>query len=635
MPLFYPDILKNNNSNYPLVDITEIRGNSYPLGDISETGSIPPFKRNIGQLVFASSSQQFYAYKGQTTSSVDWNTTSNWIVISGVDTSMFVTTASFNSFTGSYNTGSFSGSFIGTADTASFVTASNVYGPYGSNSIISASYAVTASYVDLSSLTLNSESLGSVPIVVVAATTAVLPRTPTYNNGTGGVGAFLTASLVGTLGNIDGVSLTAGDTLLVKNQAAQLQNGVYEVVSTGSATTRYLLSRSLSSDETSEFDPQVILIASGSANRGLVFSQNTNNPIVGTSPIVYLQQIGVFLTQIGTGTQAIYQIPWYTGTARQLSRGSDNFKYINVTSGTTVTTSSLVLTGSLFVTGGISQSGGSGHVLTYNTQSGRFSFTASSAFGGGTTTVPGGPYKSIQFNNEGAFSGSSNFIFDSASNSVILTGSMYTTGSNTLVGNTILSGTLQIQGEYPPSAGSASVSIVGNVDLNGYLRFDPVTSNIDTSISASYIYVSGSTQDLYFSQNGSGYANVTRLRWLEGNLYTGLLHGGALSQVNSNTYRVASGSGIIVNLNASLNDDPYPTIQFLEWGNLTKTIDALSSSFDQQFIAISSSNQIHAQGTPYFNGEVDTYIPIGIVLHQNRSTINGVKTQPSLAYGWK
>jgi hypothetical protein len=216
-----------------------------------------------------------------------------------------------------------------------------------------------------------------------------------------------------------------------------------------------------------------------------------------------------------------------------------------------------------------------------------------------------------------------------------VTGSLFTTGSNILIGNTILSGTLQIQGEYPPSAGSASVSIVGNMDLNGYLRFDPVTSNIDTSISASYIYVSGSTNDLYFSQNGSGYNNVTRLRWLEGNLYTGLLHGGAVTQVNSNTYQVASGSGVIVSLNASIPNDPYPTIQYLQWGNLTKTINALSASFDQQFIAISSSGQIHAQGTPYFNGEVDRYIPIGIVLHQNRSTINGVKTQPSLGYGWK
>jgi hypothetical protein len=51
------------------------------------------------------------------------------------------------------NTGSFSGSFtgelIGTASwalSASFITASNVYGPFGSNSVISASYALTASF---------------------------------------------------------------------------------------------------------------------------------------------------------------------------------------------------------------------------------------------------------------------------------------------------------------------------------------------------------------------------------------------------------------------------------------------------------------------------------------------------------
>jgi hypothetical protein len=35
---------------------------------------------------------------------------------------------------------------VGTANTASFVTASNVFGPFGSNSILSSSYALTASY---------------------------------------------------------------------------------------------------------------------------------------------------------------------------------------------------------------------------------------------------------------------------------------------------------------------------------------------------------------------------------------------------------------------------------------------------------------------------------------------------------
>jgi hypothetical protein len=53
--------------------------------------------------------------------------------------------------TGSIN-GSFTGSLFGTSSwsqnsqTASFVTASNVYGPFGSNSILSASYGATSSY---------------------------------------------------------------------------------------------------------------------------------------------------------------------------------------------------------------------------------------------------------------------------------------------------------------------------------------------------------------------------------------------------------------------------------------------------------------------------------------------------------
>ena len=82
-----------------------------------------------------------------------------------------------------------------------------------------------------------------------------------------------------------------------------------------------------------------------------------------------------------------------------------------------------------------------------------------------------------------------------------ITGSLRTSGSNELIGNTILSGTLQIQGQYPSSAGSQSVSIVGNVDMDGYLRLDPVSSLIDTAISGAYLYVTSSTGDLYFAQN--------------------------------------------------------------------------------------------------------------------------------------
>jgi len=226
-------------------------------------------------------------------------------------------------------------------------------------------------------------------------------------------------------------------------------------------------------------------------------------------------------------------------------------------------------------------------------------------------------------------------------NGVTITGSLNVTGSttqvgnNTLLGNTLLSGSLTISGSSTPGSPTAAVQIYGDIRQSGYHRFDPVTTNIDTSVTGSYIYVSGSTNDLYFSQNGSGYNNVTRLRWLEGNLYTGLLHGGLITTASSTVYRISSGSGIIVNLNASLTNDPYPVVQFLQWGNLSASISAFTASYQQVFVGIDATNNIFAQGTPFNNGQFDNVINIGGVFFQNQSTINGVKTQPSVAYGFE
>jgi len=219
--------------------------------------------------------------------------------------------------------------------------------------------------------------------------------------------------------------------------------------------------------------------------------------------------------------------------------------------------------------------------------------------------------------------------------SLLITGSTTQIGSNTLIGNTLLSGSITISGSSGPGATTASVQIYGDIKQTGYHRFDPVTTNIDPNISASYIYVSGSTNDLYFSQNGAGYANTTRLRWLEGNLYTGLLNGGLITTQSSTVYQISSGSGIIVNLNASLNNNPYPTVQYLNWGNLTASISAFTASYQQVFVGIDSTANIFAQGTPFSNGQFDSVINIGGVFFQNGSTINAVKTQPSVAYGFE
>ncbi len=256
--------------------------------------------------------------------------------------------------------------------------------------------------------------------------------------------------------------------------------------------------------------------------------------------------------------------------------------------------------------------------------------------GGGT---PGGPDTSIQFRSGSSFSGSSNFTFDYNTNKVKLSGSFDITGSTTQIGNNSLLGNTQLSGSIIISGAlgtnNPTVRIYGDTEHNGYIRFDPVSTNIDTSISASYIYVSGSTNDLYFSQNGAGYNNVTRLRWLEGNLYTGLLHGGVITSASSTTFNISSGSGIVVTLNATLNQDPYPTIKFVEWGNLTNQTLTYRTTNIQTFLGIDSNGNIIQQTEPWVNGQYNTSISLGTVLHQNLSTINGTISYPNVAYGWK
>jgi hypothetical protein len=98
MPLNFPDILQHNNPNNPLMAQTSLRGVAFPIGQLSDTGSVPTNKRDVGAIVFATGSQEYYAYYGSTSSSADWNNPNNWKTI-------------INST--SYRSGSFSGSFTG------------------------------------------------------------------------------------------------------------------------------------------------------------------------------------------------------------------------------------------------------------------------------------------------------------------------------------------------------------------------------------------------------------------------------------------------------------------------------------------------------------------------------------------
>jgi hypothetical protein len=233
--------------------------------------------------------------------------------------------------------------------------------------------------------------------------------------------------------------------------------------------------------------------------------------------------------------------------------------------------------------------------------------------------------------------------------SLLVSGSTTQIGNNTLTGNTLLSGSITISGNttitgsitalnQTASFGYVSASfldITGKQVVRGYTQYLPTSDIVPISTVGGYIYSSGSQGDLYFAQTNGVDNNVVRLRWIEGNMYSGLLNGGIITSQSSTIYQVSSGSGIIVNMSASLNDNPYPTVQYLNWSNLSASIAPFSASYDQTYVSVSSSNgtaSLSSQNYPFYDGQYDTLIPIGNVLHQNNSTINGVNSIPNVAY---
>lgn len=228
-------------------------------------------------------------------------------------------------------------------------------------------------------------------------------------------------------------------------------------------------------------------------------------------------------------------------------------------------------------------------------------------------------------------SGSSLLVQDSGSISGSL---LYINGTTNLEGNTLISGGLIISSSQNQTP--ATFQIHGDIRQKGGTYYQPVDITINPLLSGSYLFSSGSTNDLYFAQNTNGYSSLTRLRWLEGNLYTGLLNGGLISAtVGGTTFNVSAGSGIIVNLNASLTDDPYPTIKHVKWNEFTGQTLTYRTTNIQTFIGINENGQIVQQTEAFNDGQYNSLITLGTVIHQNLSTVNSSITYPNVAYGYK
>lgn len=138
------------------------------------------------------------------------------------------------------------------------------------------------------------KSLLHTSLPVAVATTTVLPGTATYNNGTLGVGATITVDDA-AIGTIDGYTVVVGDRILVKNQLAALQNGIY--VATTLNPDNYVLTRATDADAgtTSELSPGFnVIVRNGTAGAKRMFICTCTTRIaVGFTAITFAE----YLTQ--------------------------------------------------------------------------------------------------------------------------------------------------------------------------------------------------------------------------------------------------------------------------------------------------------------------------------------------------
>jgi hypothetical protein len=151
------------------------------------------------------------------------------------------------------------------------------------NDPTNALHAATKQYVDNIATGINFHQ------PVHAATTGNLSAT--YSNGTGGIGATLTATANGAL-IVDGHTLLVNERVLVWQQSSGLQNGTYVVTDTGSPTTPFILTRASDDDQS---PPEMMygdfsFVQQGTLYGGYGFINNTSGTItIGVTAITYVQ----------------------------------------------------------------------------------------------------------------------------------------------------------------------------------------------------------------------------------------------------------------------------------------------------------------------------------------------------------
>jgi len=238
----------------------------------------------------------------------------------------------------------------------------------------------------------------SVKDSVLLATTTALPAY-TYNNGTSGVGATITANTTGAL-SLDSTLVTANSRVLVKNETSTNApyNGIYLVTNTGNSTANFVLTRTLDFDSSnSNISGSFTFVETGSLNQGTGWVCTTPPPVTfGISNIVFTQfsTSGTYTAGTGltlTGTQ--FSITDTAVTAGSYGNGDRVVTFtvnqqgqLTAASNAVITANAANLTGTTLASSIVNSSLTSVGLLSNLTVG---NSTANTIFGNGTITATG------------------------------------------------------------------------------------------------------------------------------------------------------------------------------------------------------------------------------------------------------
>jgi len=543
-----------------------------------------------------------------------------------------------------------------------------------------------------------STSTQTLPILFIdTVTTAPLPLS-TYASGSTyvgfpGAGATLTATASGALGVIGGVTASSGVRLLAVSESNPVRNGSYTVTAPGSATTPWKLTRI---DYWTSMQPNVkefVVSRFGATEYGsrYVLQSSSITPAnIGISQALIFQK---YLYQAsGSGGSSIPAFPFtgsatitgsltvtgsivattgFTGSLLGTASFAQTASYaLNAVSSSYAATASLAplylpLTGGT-ISGNVSVLGTASIAflnVTYESASVIYS-SGSNQFGDATNdtqtligrTIVSGSLEVTGSANlpsiTGSLFGTASFATTSSyalnalsaswapsvspfpfTGSALITGSLGVTGSvnvsgsttqignNTLVGQTNLSGSIYVSG---------SINALADLTLAGTFRLDPAQDPGGTNLTASFLFTSASNTaqgyDLYYRQ----YGNLVKFKWLEGGISSGLLYGGIISASGATIY-VSSGSGVILDPNASFSSEINPQFTYVTWPNYSASATYLTSS-QNTYIYVDSVGTIHQQIDFFDQTQYEQAIPLGRATHPNYSTITGVGSNVQTTY---